>query len=48
MGDAADEMRDLEEGFDELRGLHETKKCGGVIADCPLCIMEDETVEVEC
>ncbi len=46
MGDATDDMRDLEESFDELRGLHQAKKCGGVIAGCPLCIMDDETVEV--
>ncbi len=45
MGDAADDMRDLEESFDELRGLHEIKKCGGMIAGCPLCIMDDETEE---
>lgn len=47
MGDAADEMRDFEEDADEIRTLHANGKCGGVIAGCPLCIMEDETVEVE-
>lgn len=42
MGDASDEMRDWEEEADEIRTLHQMKKCGGVQADCPLCIIDED------
>ena len=45
MGDASDEMRDWEEEADEIRTLHQIKKCGGVIACCPLCYMEVDDEE---
>ena len=47
MGDAADEMCDWEEEADEIRTLHASGKCGGLIADCPLCIMKEEPEELE-